>query len=392
MNRPDTLYAFGGGLTRRRSLAAVGVALLAAALLPGCGKELHLTRYPDFYRPGLQRVAVLPFNNHTGRAGAGDMMARTLAAALRENGTYRVIGPEEVERLTGEGPARLAPGEDVAGIAAKFRQANVADAVLVGAVTEFDTERYYRYVEPLDSSGPWYDHWGPGYPYWGPPYGWDWAPGARRRHRGHFRGSFWGGYGYYPHSRYYAGYGPHAYPEDSAAVSVRAALIDVSDGRTLYDTDGPIELRAYGPGGSSRDSRALLRQLASRAAGKVLAAVAAVPVQVRVDPAQVLATARRNGEGYERTDDFTPADESFHALVRLPAEAARNAFRLTVVRSGRSDVLAERSFRWEPAQHEQRVRFDLADIVERGGLGTYRLRLHVGEAVALARSFEVERD
>lgn len=393
MNRCSQLYPLGRGLARRRlPLPTFCAVLLTAVMLSGCGKELSVMRYPDFYRPGLERVAVLPFNNHTGRSGAGDLMAEALADALRENGTYRVVGPDEVERQTGRGGARLGPGESVESIAAKFRRSGIADAVLVGTVTDFDTERYYRYIEPLDYYGPYYHYWGPGYPYWGRPYYGHRARGTHRRHHGHSRGHFHGGYGYYPHSRYYAGYQPYAYPEDLAEVSVRASLVDVSEGRALYATPGAIDVRAYGRGGGSQENRALLNRAVSRAAAKILGEVAAVPVKIRVDPSRVLRTARRRGEDYEQTDDFTPADESFHAIIRLPEEAARNSFRLTVVRAGRSEVLAERTFRWEPGQREQRVRFDLAEITERGGLGRYQLRFHSDAVVVLDRSFKVERD
>jgi len=76
---------------------AVLTVCMAIIWLSGCSKSFTAREYPSFYDPNVRTVAVLPFQNETNARGAGMLAAENPAAALRANGTYRIIPPRRVQ-------------------------------------------------------------------------------------------------------------------------------------------------------------------------------------------------------------------------------------------------------------------------------------------------------
>jgi hypothetical protein len=66
---------------------------MTASIVGGCETKFTVEHYPDFYKPSVGSVAVLPFENATYRKGAGELVAAHLSTALTGNGTYKVTGP-----------------------------------------------------------------------------------------------------------------------------------------------------------------------------------------------------------------------------------------------------------------------------------------------------------
>jgi hypothetical protein len=78
------------------------LAILTASAVGGCETKFTVNHYPDFYKPSIRSVAVLPFENATNRKGAGEIAATHLSVALATNGTYKVTGPAQLEQTLKE--------------------------------------------------------------------------------------------------------------------------------------------------------------------------------------------------------------------------------------------------------------------------------------------------
>jgi hypothetical protein len=112
---------------------------------------------------------------------------------------------------------------------------------------------------------------------------------------------------------------------------------------------------------------------------------------VKVNPDRSLRTAAKaDGGRWRFTDDFRLADEEMFAVVSLPPAADRNRFRLTVVRKGSQEVLAERDLTWSRQRREEALAFSPKDLAARGGgAGAYLVRFHAAGAVVVTRKFEI---
>lgn len=116
------------------------VPLLLLAVLAGCSTGFHLERGFINSSPAPQlgmSVLVVPFQNLTTHPGAGQAVARIMAAEMYQEGLFTV---QEAPSLSMEQPPEDGP---VAEAVAQARAAG-ADAVLSGSVTEYDYRRGFR--------------------------------------------------------------------------------------------------------------------------------------------------------------------------------------------------------------------------------------------------------
>ncbi len=348
-----------------RTIRCMYVGLLTAGLLTvgGCGKKMAVRLYPEFYSPEIQQLAVADFRAQAGSQRVGGAFARQVADALRENGTYTVIS------ITGLDPEVLAadtPAAAAREIARVVRERSPeADTVLFGQVL----------ADVRSVSG-----YGRGGGYYRPRLTFGIGTGWHSVGRG-FGTGIGTGWGYDPWYDDYYYDRSYRYDRREARVTTVSFLARASDGEILHGTPGAVTVWYADEGvyrGATR--RQLLNNALAAAAQRLAAEYAPAREEVTVQPGEVLRTAqgRENGR-WDLTDEFGAGAETLYVLIELPAEAARNAFRVAIARNGRSTPLAERTLTW-PADvgddHVEVLEFDLDDLRNQGGTGEYDVRFY----------------
>lgn len=357
----------------RRFCMACLVAAAVAVSSAGCAKTLPLLHYPDFYTPELDRVAVAPFKAESADRATARRLTHLFADALARNGTYDVIGPDELADRLGadaadwarDGPERLA---------AAAGELGGVDAVLTGSVS-VRLRTWSGWAYPAVRR----HHVGFGYP--GASYAYRGYPYGRRYYRGPF------------YDPYYHDY-PRRYAGREAIVSVEAALISVPEGRVLHRTPTSIEAAAFSEGvGPPERARTLMRRAAEGVNDELLWQFAVVGIEVEVDPDEALVLARPGPDDrLDSTDDFKADEEEMVVAVRLPDAADRNVFDLEIAREidGREVVLASREFTWTAGEVSREFVFSPRDLARQGGAGEYHVQLLTRGERALRRDFDVE--
>jgi len=314
---------------------------------------MTVQRYPSFYDSQLTTVAVLEFENAALRREAGRHMTRRLASALAANGTYKVVGPDQLRaRLAAIGSPPVT-GADRQAAASTLQTLGGIDAFVTGTVREFAADRYTVF-EP---SAGYYSWWG------------------RRSYR-------WGLGASAPLFRW---------TRTEASVVADAVLIRVSDQEVLHQTPEPVGARAVS---SSRRTMTdtLLTQATDRAAALIVSRLAVVPVEVKLPTDKTLRTARR-GEGEDDltfTDDFDAGQDEMFVIVALPEEAAGNDFVIAVTRDGLTEILAELPFTWPRDRQSRRFALSPRELAETAGAGGFQVVLRSADQVVLSEDFDID--
>lgn len=357
----------------------LGGLLLVIATSPGCSVDLPLHQYPAFWREGeIRSVAVVPFLSMTvEETGAGDIVAGGLAAGLLANGTYeRVMGGLSLGALlTIDEMHRLAEGD--AALARRLKEQADIDAVIIGTVLHFDvsSETYYN-------DDRYYDY----QPYYYRPYYPD---------HGYYR------HGYYPYyGGYYGGYrgGYYSYRRtaNEASIATVAQLLMTDTGQIVHATP-PVARHVISEGSPPRlsETECLARAITYVSAGLTgeFAIVSTVVRVKRADTLRITTGEYREFEGrWDETDRFTAADAQMVVVIALPSQADRNAFRLTIHRKDRDEVLAEQTFIWQGDSPPEGVpfAFDPSQIAAAGGgPGKYVVTFHAAGEPRIDKDFRI---
>ncbi len=332
---------------------ARGLALAVALIGVGCTATIPVQLYPHFYDPQIKKVAVVPFANETLHPNAGMFVAGRLASALKANGTYEVLGPEEVKFLLADAGTYLTVEADIREVAEKLRGLGGIDAFVVGTVTAFSSERGSMTDYESDF------------------YGSD--PGYRA-------------YGRYPYPYAYS----HIYVYAHGVSAAYAAMIRVADGEVLHATAGPVGYRIQSFRHPPPTANEVLIAATGGTVDRLVAEFAIVPAELRVNAEKVLRTARRGDGGkLDFTSDFRPADGQMVVSVALPGEAARNPFRLDVRKQGAEGVLASKEFTWSAGDRTREFAFSPGELVVAAGAGRFEVSLYSAQRQAVTRSFDV---
>lgn len=346
--------------------------LVLVSAIAGCNEvKLEVQRYPVFYDPAIRTVAVLPLDNQTLHPMAGAFLADRLAEQLKDNGTYKVISPRELESRMSAGNITMPAKPSAQQAAEAMRKLGGIDAFIAGTVRQFNAGRG-TYTEVYD------DPWVYG-GYYGGYYG------GGRRHRGHGGGYYGGGYygGYYPVYRQYS--------YSQAYVSALATMCRVSDASVIYSTPAPASARLTSAGGIAPPVDEVLADTADRVAHDIVGTFAIVPRQLKVDKNDVLRPAVRADGRVKYTTDFKPGDDGIYVEVSLPAEAARNEFRVAIARKNQPPI-AEQSFTWNRTDSTREFFFALPQITQAGGpKGDYELRLYSGDKAEIKRGIKIKQ-
>jgi hypothetical protein len=345
-------------MTRPEKLLAAAGFLLAASL--GCTQTIEVDHYPSFYEPSLEKVAVLAFRNDSLRPRAGMFLSTRLAAALRGNGTYRVIGPKQAAARLAEKGVELPADMDPQRALEAVRDLGEADAFVLGSVNAFSADRHtYTDVDYV------YLHGG-----YGGYHPWHYGYGARYGRR-------------VPVYR--------SYDYTTARAVGSASLIRVADGEVLAVVPFSSGIEGAAAHGGSLGLEEAMTRSAEIAVRRMLEGFAVVPMEIEVDPGKALRTARPGEDGRpEYTSTFRSGQGRLLAVVDLPREADRNEFRLGILAEDRERPLLEERFTWSAGEGPREVSFDLGELIERAGPGEYELVLYSRGKPALRREFEVE--
>ncbi len=335
--------------------------LAAGGLLSvGCAKDVPVTCYPTFYSDSIKTLGVVRFRNRSGNARAGLLMAEAFTRALEVNGTYRVLGPGQVDRLLVDANANVEPDRPLDEWVSEIHNAGEIDAVVTGVVLAYQAGQY---TVPDSSvtvgTGVGY---GRAYPY------------------RHWNSGFYG----------YRSWPVTYRMEREAAVSVKITLTRSSDGQVLYTTAQPVRMRL-----DSRDvegdvpAEEMLGHAADRAAGMLADRVAPHPITLKLKPDKTLQTARNFSAGeYEYADEFRPG-QTLYAVLSLPDEADRNTFRLAIIPKEGAAEIASGQIVWDRSAEKRSVTFEVDKLLKDAGPGEYLLKLYSGDVFAFQQGFTV---
>ncbi|UCG32362.1 MAG: hypothetical protein JSU68_11925 [Phycisphaerales bacterium] len=335
-----------------RTVMLLGLA--AAVLAGGCGDstkkdEIWVYHTPDFYRPELKRLAVIPFSNHTGVPGVAEAISDKVATNLTNNGTYEVYTRSHLADIFKERDAVLA-GILSADEAMQIGQAKAVQALVCGDCYRYEagTQSETRYNQvPV---------WGTdadGYPII---TGWQQVP--------------------------------YLWTRNDAYVECNVVLIDTGTGRQIAAVNEPTHLWAEGSP-PKRDARQLIDAAHDDQVGRIFRALDVTRTRIKLKGDVLKIALGLYDNEYDWEKKIAPADESFLVVVQLPPEADRNDFKITIVPDKEREVLAEDAFTWDKQYGRMGRRFAVQPILEQGGCRAYRAKLYSGPEPIATYKFEI---
>lgn len=328
-------------------------------MLAGCGKDFVVNHYPAFYQPEIKEIAILPFDNKTSHKGVGRAVAEILAADLAANQTYKVTGPSRLARRLKDKGITLEPDTDFSTAAQKLGALNEFQAFVTGRIL---SESFQNVSMPIND---YVGDYGGGYDFDEDFYDFDM---------------------YYP---YY--YFPQYYDyETDVYLSVNASMVAVPGGNMLDSTletatadvsDVDKPLRQYGAQVAMNDL-----------CGKLVKKFAVVPVTITVHPGKDLKTADSFQQGkWHFTGTFSRDDDSMYVILCLPAAAARNQFKLTILSDGsKTEPVVQKDITWQPDGYCQSFKFSPREIAAAGGPGSYNVQFHSRDRIVMTRNFKIK--
>ncbi len=321
----------------------------------GCGEggerknRIVVYRYPEFYQPELKRIAVLPFRNPPQARGAGRRISDQVATALTKNRTYEVYTRTHLADILAERDLADAGIID-AEVAMQIGQAKSVQALVCGSCDHYEvvTHNETRF-QPV--------------PVWGRnPQG---QPVIVRWKQE-----------------------PYTWTVHEAVVKCNVVVIDALTGRHIWAANEPSSVSVSGspPKGNPRD---LLAAAENDQIARIIRALAITRTEVKLKGDVLRTAADFYDARWQWQDRFLPMDEQIIVAVKLPPEADRNNFRITIVPKESRGILAEQSFVWSKAHDRRGFPFAVKDIFEKAGLGEYKAKLYSGPEPIATRSFQI---
>ena len=330
-------------LTRPASwfaLFAVVLPLVAGCAGSGKKDKIWIYQYPDYYRPDLKRVAVLPFGNRSRHRGVGGRISDKVSAILTNNRTYEIYTRVHLKDIDKE--LKMAESGIIDPEAAKrIGRLKSVQALICGVCNRCETttrnETRHKNV-----------------PIWG------------KNKQGMSVITSWRQV-------------PYRWTRHDAFVECQAVVIDCGTGRQIAAVSDPSNAWAsgsppkYGP-------QELLRRAEEDQIRRIAQAIAVTRTEIKLK-GDVLKTATALYEGkWDWQRRITPSDEKFFVVVGLPAAADRNNFEISIVPRGQRELVAKQAFRWTKRYGRFGYDFKVKPIVEKHGLGQYQAKLYSGPA------------
>ena len=325
--------------------------LLVAGAVGGCGTKIKVNAYPTFYTPDLKCIAVVPFRSAAQDSKAGSAVSESLAAALMENNTYTVFNQSNLRALMDQQDLMVfANSGDASAAASKLRACGKVQGLLVGTVSIYDhTSNTQQRADPQYA----YDKNG---------------------------------------NQYCTGTRVYSYTRNEATVSVSAALIRVSDGTQIHATSEAAGRDACQGEVPQRDRFECLRRATQGAVYKLLREFAVTLQEVIVSDKNFKTATEFYDGKWAFNDHFASGDPKITVMLQLPEICDRNPFRIVIVRENERTELAAVNVMYDRqwSQYGKGFEFSPAELVKKGGAGTYLAKLYHGPEVVVIQKFEIK--
>jgi hypothetical protein len=174
--------------------------------------------------------------------------------------------------------------------------------------------------------------------------------------------------------------------------SAEASMFHVADGQAVFIMPGPLTARVRCGESCTSTTEETLMVATNRLATKLVFQFAVAPMQLKVEKSEVLRTARKEAGGqWKYTKDFPAGGPTMYVIVRLPPEAARNDFRVTIARPKDQKPAAEHAFQWGSGDQTVDIPFEPAKVAQAGGgPGNYEVRLYCNGNFVLKQSIDLK--
>ncbi len=329
---------------------------LLAALPAGCGgggggrkDRIVITQIPDFYQGDLTRLAVVPFGNRTRARGAAERISDRISAELTNNATYEVYTRSHLRDILAEHDA-IAAGIIDADLARTIGRVKAVQALVCGVLNRYDANtRHETRSIPV--------------PTWG------------RDVRGNQVITGW------EHI-------PYEWYRHDVTVDCQVVVLDAVTGRQIAAVSQPISLSDEGTP-PKHSAEQLLQAAEAQLVRQVVESVAVTRREIKVPKDAVRIACDFYDQEWDWRDKFTPDMDTVHVVVRLPAEADRNTFRITIVPKEGREVLAEADFTWSKEHGRESYRFSVKDLLDKNGYGDYQAKLYSGPTPIAWRNFRI---
>jgi curli biogenesis system outer membrane secretion channel CsgG len=115
----------------------IGLIIVMMLAAVSCGGGPRVFSQKTGSTTAYHTLAILPFDNYSGKEDAGKQVANVFLVELLKRGTFHVVEPGEIERVMKEERIRSAEQIDIA-MAKTLKDKLAADYILIGAVNEYD--------------------------------------------------------------------------------------------------------------------------------------------------------------------------------------------------------------------------------------------------------------
>jgi uncharacterized protein (DUF3084 family) len=197
-------------------------------------------------------------------------------------------------------------------------------------------------------------------------------------------------YPYEPPGPYFSySYSTESY--SAAYVKVRSALIDSSTGNVICGSGGIIEGSANVRGYGSKRLQEASSEAVSDLVKRLEYQFAVVPVDVKISNDAIKTASAKKDDKWSYTSSFNNKDAEIYAVIKLPKEAARNNFRLTVTpQKEQGNILLSRDFTWQEGETEKSIPFSRQEILNKSDAGKYTINLYSLSEIVLSRNISVK--
>ncbi|MCK4658803.1 MAG: hypothetical protein KAV82_04705 [Phycisphaerae bacterium] len=337
-----------------RLSARLILALVVVLPLSGCGdgskkSKIWVYHYPDFYVSQLKRVAVLPFGNRTRAHGVGESISDKVSAVLTNNGTYEVYTRQHLQDVLKEHDA-AASGLIEPDLAMRIGKRKSVQALVCGACSRYETatrnETRYNNV---------------------PVYGIN-AKGKK----------------------VITGWRkvPYVWTRHDAFAECQVHVIDAVTGRQIAAVYDPSNIWAGGSPPKYQPAD-LLRMAQDDQVARIVKAIAVTRTRVKLKGTVLKTATGLYDQKWDWQKHLTPEDKQFSVVVRLPSEADRNNFKITIVPKGERVVVAEEKFVWDKKYARRGYAFKIKPIIDQHGFGEYQAKLYSGPEPIARYNFEI---
>ena len=178
-----------------------------------------------------------------------------------------------------------------------------------------------------------------------------------------------------------------------AIVECNVVVIDTSTGKQLaaVNSSAPFSWRSDMRAPRNIRGMTVIQVAESLCLMRILENIAVTKKEVKLKGTPLRVATGQYDMKWDTQDRIIPSDEKFFAVVRLPAEAARNNFKITIVPKDKRVDLAEQAFVWPEQTAENGYVFDVKPIVDKNGLGAYQAKLYSGPEPVAWYDFEIAK-